>query len=340
MDTLKNITKKDLGRFILNKAIYIVLLVMVIIMITIDSSLLSLNNLTFILSQASTRLILAVGVGGIIVLGGTDLSLGRTVGMAGVVSASLLQAVDYERRIFADMPELSLWIPIIGVMLISAAVSFVHSLFVSKLKVAPFIASLAVGLVVFGAESIYFDIVNDSSPIGGLSEAYKNFGQGAFNIFGFRLPYLIIYAAIVVLITWFIWNKTVLGKNMYAVGGNPEAATVSGISIVSTTTLIYIIAGLYYGLGGALEASRTGSAANTLGQSYELDAIAACVVGGVSLRGGVGSVAGIIAGVLIFQIISYGLVYMNVNPYVQYVIKGLIILFAVSVDTQKYIKRK
>ena len=336
----KKASVQQLGRFAMSYAIYIVLVCIFLVMVFIDPSLLTMRNLTFILSQASTRVILALGVAGIVVLGNTDLSLGRSVGMAGILSASLLQAVDYERRIFETMPQLPVWVPILFSMALCALFSLCQCYFVAKIKVAPFIASLAFQLVLFGVQSIYFDVVNKSSPIGGLDPAFKQLAQGRLSIGGFELPYLIIYAAVIVLIIWFIWNKTVLGRNMFAVGGNAEASAVSGINLTKTMMSIYLIAGLLYGFGGSLEAARTGSAANTLGQSYELDAIAACVVGGVSMRGGIGSVGGVVIGVLIFQVISYGLVYLSINPYVQYIIKGVIILLAVSIDTQKYIAKK
>lgn len=333
---MNRLTSKKIAQFSMDYAIYIVLICIFVIMVMIDPTLLTLKNMTFILSQASTRVILALGVAGIIVLGNTDLSLGRSVGMAGILAASLLQAGDYSRRIFANMPELPVWVPILGSMLLCAAFSMAQCFFVARLKVAPFIASLAFQLVLFGVQSIYFDIVNNSSPIGGLSNEYKALAQGRFIIGAFELPYLIVYAAAIVFIIWFIWNKTVLGRSMFAIGGNSEAAAVSGINITRNMMLVYFIAGLLYGLGGSLEAARTGSAANTLGASYECDAIAACVAGGVSMRGGAGTVGGVVIGVLIFQLINYGLVYLSVNPYLQYIIKGAIILFAVAIDTQKY----
>jgi methyl-galactoside transport system permease protein len=127
---------------------------------------------------------------------------------------------------------------------------------------------------------------------------------------------------------------------MFAVGGNPEAAKVSGVNVVRAQIKIYAIAGLMYSLAAVLEVARIGSASNTTGNGYELDAVAACVVGGVSLSGGVGSVGGIVIGVLIFTVINYGLAFIGVNMYWQYVVKGLIILLAVVIDMRKYVKRK
>ena len=127
---------------------------------------------------------------------------------------------------------------------------------------------------------------------------------------------------------------------MYAIGGNVEAATVSGVNVVANIIVIYAIAGVMYGFGGALEGARTGSVTNMLGSGYELDAIAACVVGGVAVRGGVGTVVGVVTGVLIFQVINYGLVFIGVNPYYQYIIRGLIIIIAVAIDVRKYLAKK
>ena len=332
-----NVTWKEV---LLDWSIYIVLLMLVLAIIYIDPSFLSLRNASSILSQASTRIILALGVSGIVVLGCTDLSLGRSVGMAAIFSASLLQDPDYGSRVFPNLPELPVIIPILGAVVLCVMFSLIHGFFVAKLKVAPFIASLGMQLVIYGLMSIYFDVVNDSAPIGVLNPKFSNLAQGAIEIGTLRIPYLVCYAAAAVLIVWFIWNKTVLGRNMFAIGGNSEAANVSGINIIKNMLIIYTIAGILYGIGGSLEVARTGSATNALGQSYELDAMASCVVGGVSMRGGVGSIGGVVTGVLLFQIISYGLVYAQVNPYLQYFVKGVIILLAVSIDTQKYIKKR
>ena len=126
---------------------------------------------------------------------------------------------------------------------------------------------------------------------------------------------------------------------MYAVGGNPEAAKVSGVNVTKTFILVYLLAGVMYGLGGYLEAARIGSANNGTGYGYELDAIAACVVGGISFSGGVGKVSGAIVGVLMFTIISYGMTFMGLDQYYQYIIKGVLIVVAVSLDTKKYLKK-
>lgn len=332
-------SKEKVSSFLLNYAIYIVLLILIAIIVGIDSTFLSTKNFGFILTQASTRLILALGVGGIIVLGGTDLSVGRMVGLAAVVSASLLQNLSNPNRIYADMPQLPIIVPILLVVVICALISGLSGFFVAKLHVTPFITTLGMMLIIYGANSAYHEKIG-ASPIGGLDVAFTRFAQGSVNLGVIRIPHLVISAIIATALIWFIWNKTMLGRNMFAIGGNVEAAEVSGINIAANIIIVYILAGILYGFAGSLEVARTGSATNNLGNGYEMDAIAACVVGGVSLMGGVGKISGIVTGTLIFQVINYGLVYIGVNPYMLYIIKGAIVIMAVAIDTQKYLKKK
>ena len=332
--------RQSYQRLLLNSAIYIVVFLIVVVIVWHEPNFLSFNNFRYILTQSSTRIIMALGVAGIIVLGGTDLSVGRMIGMSAVVTASLLQTVGAARRIYPEMAKLPIAGPILLVMILCALFSILHAISVFKFKVAPFIASLAIQLIVYGSMSLYFEQANSGSPIGNLDRDFTRFAQGAWNIAGYRLPYILVYALIAVAVMWIVWNKTELGKNMFAIGGNREAATVCGVNILKNAVFIYIIAGLLYGVAGSLEVARTGSATNGLGQGYELDSIASCVVGGVSMRGGVGTISGVVTGVLLFQVINYGLVYIGVSPYIQYIVKGMIILVAVAIDTQKYEKKK
>ena len=194
-------------------------------------------------------------------------------------------------------------------------------------------------IIVYGANSLYYDAVG-GSPIAGFSENFSTFAQGFFRFGDFKLSYITIYAAVATIFMWVLWNKTRFGKNVFAIGGNPEAAKVSGVNVARNLALIYMISGIFYAFGGMLEAGRIGSATNNLGFMYEMDAIAACVVGGVSFAGGVGTIIGVVTGVLIFTVINYGLTYIGVNPYWQYIIKGSIIIIAVAIDSLKYAKKK
>jgi methyl-galactoside transport system permease protein len=331
----------DIKKFVLSNAIFFVLLALLVVIVILEPSFISFRNIRNILSQSSTRVIMALGVGGIIVAKGTDLSLGRVVGLAAVISASLLQAPEYAYRMYPNLPQLPLFVPIIAVMLITGAFGFVNGFVISKFKVDPFIQTLGMMIIVYGVNSLYYDRPPyGAQPIGGLDERFAHFAQGFFTVGGFKIPFLVIYATITVIIVWIIWNKTVFGKNIFAIGGNSEAAFVSGVNVTKNLLMIYTFAGLLYGLGGSLEAARIGTATNNTGLMYELDAIAACIVGGLSFDGGIGTVPGIVAGVLIFQVIAYGLSFVGVSPYLQYIIKGLIIIVAVAIDSRERAKKK
>ncbi|MCP8970038.1 galactose/methyl galactoside ABC transporter permease MglC [Ectobacillus ponti] len=328
-------------KWLLDNVIYVVMVLLVVGIVIASPDFLSVTNLINILSQASSRVIIALGVAGILITAGTDLSAGRMVGLAAVISASMLQATDYAYKMYPHLPDLPLFVPILLAMLVTAALSALNGVIVSKFHVPPFIATLGMMIGVYGLSSIYFDRPPyGAQPIGGLSQKFTSFAQRGFTIGQYEVPYLIFYAIIVSVIIWVIWNKTEIGKNMYAIGGNPEAAKVSGVNVTKYLIIIYTIAGLLYGLTGSLEAGRVGSATNNTGNMYELDAIAACVVGGVSLSGGIGTVPGIVTGVLIFQIINYGLAFLGVSPYIQFIVKGLIIILAVAFDMRKHAKKK
>lgn len=353
MDRFKDMDRQDWLNFLLNNAIYIVMALLIAIVIVREPNFLSVSTLINVLSQSSVKLILAFGVGGIIILQGTDLSLGRSVGFAMVISASLSQASFYGSRFYPelwlmDMPVvIRLIFPLLVAMAVCAVFSMVNGYIAAVFKVHPFIVTLGMSVFLYGVLTLYYNSPEmGGQPIGGLDPSYVGFIQGRISSFGpiafpkgVYIPYLVIYAAIVSLVVWVLWNKTVFGKNMFAVGGNPEAAEVSGVNVTKTFLLVYMMAGVLYGLGGFLEAGRIGSANNSSGFSYELDAIAACVVGGISFSGGVGKVSGAIAGVLLFTVMSYGMIFANISFEYQNIIKGFIIVFAVALDTRKYLKK-
>jgi methyl-galactoside transport system permease protein len=333
---------KSVGRIFSQYAIYFVLAILVLAIAVKDPRFLNIDILRDILLQNSTRAIIALGAAFVLITGGSDLSAGRVVGLSAVMSASMLQMMDYPRRFFPDMPELPLWLPIVVGVAAGVLVGLINGWVVAKLKVPPFIATLGTMVAVYGANSIYFDMKpNESQPIAGLREDFTNLGTGFIGPNGpYSIPYIVLIAIGVAAIVWIIFNKTRLGKNMYAIGGNMAAATVSGINVTKNLIYIYAIAGGLYGLGGVLEAARTGGATNNYGNMYELDAIAACVVGGVSTAGGIGTVPGVLAGVMIFGVINYGLTFIGVSPYWQLIIKGLIIVAAVAFDIRKYVAKK
>nr|WP_300002609.1 galactose/methyl galactoside ABC transporter permease MglC [Tissierella sp.] len=337
--------KRDWKEILLNYALYIILGIMILGVIIIEPGFVSIKNFTNILSQASTRAILGMGIAGLIVLQGTDLSAGRILGLSGIVAASLLQDVDYSSRMYANLPALPLILPLLVSIAIGVFFAAINGFGVAKLKIHAFIVTLGTQLIAYGAALLYIDRPPlGAQPIARFDARYTNLVNGSIKIGSgqnsFQIPYLIFYAAIIALIMWFIWNKTKLGKNMFAIGGNPEAAEVSGVNIVKNIMIVYLISGVLYGIAGYLEVARIGSATSITGQNYELDAIAACVVGGVSFSGGVGTIPGVLIGAVLLQFINYGLIYVGVSPYLQIIIKGLIIIVAVSIDVRKYIEKK
>ncbi|VWL84846.1 galactose/methyl galactoside ABC transporter permease MglC [Oceanivirga miroungae] len=327
---------KKIKQMLLDSGIYIVLALLILSIIVKEPTFLALHNLKNILMQSSVRMILALGVAGIIVTQGTDLSAGRQVGLGAVIAGSLLQKTGVTTKVYPNLETLNPLLVILIVVVIGALVGFFNGIIVAKLNVVPFVTTMGTMTIVYGINSLYYEYIGNR-PVASFDQSYTDV-VGFINLGGIGIPKLIIYALISIVFMWVLWNKTVFGKNLFAVGGNPEAATVSGVNVVTTLVLVYVLSGMMYGVGGFLEAARVGSVTNNMGFMYEMDAIGACVIGGVSFSGGVGKISGVVLGVIIFTVINYGLTYIGVNPYWQYIIKGLIIIFAVTIDMLKYKK--
>ena len=341
---------RDKRRFwtdgILNNALYILMAIFIIYTAIVNHNFLKIGSITNIISLAAASLPFALGVAGCIVLTGTDLSGGRVVGLSAALSAALLQKTDLARRMFSWMPNIHTWagicIAILAVIAIGAIIGFVNGFFVAKFKLHPFIVTLATQLITYGLILVFF-MLNDNNgqPLSGLSDGYSSFIKGKMiSIGAVSLPWYVLYAIILLVITWFLWNKTTFGKNMFAVGSNAEAANVSGVNVFRTTVLVHTFAGVMYGLTGFIEGARISSITQSTGLNYECDAIAACVIGGVSFVGGTGKISGIVLGVLILRIIFAALTFLAIDSSLQYIIKGLIILVACSLDMRKYLVKK
>lgn len=328
--------------WILNYSLYVILGVLIVAVVVAEPAFLSFSNISKILAQASTRGILALGVAGMIVYTGTDLSAGRILGCCAAVSASLLQSVTYASRMYPGITEpMPLLIPLLLSILIGIIFCVINAFGFAVLKMHPFIISLGTQLIAYGALCMYIDSqAGGAQPLASLDPRYIDIVNGYFDIGFMNLPYLVIYLMICSAVMWVIWNKTTLGKDMFAIGGNPEAAAVSGVNVTRNIMGIYIVAGILYGIAAFLEAGRVQSVTTATGLNYELDAISGCVIGGVSFTGGVGTIPGVLMGVIILQVINYSLYYLEVNAYLQYIIKGLIIIMAVAIDVRKYIAKK
>lgn len=206
-------------------------------------------------------------------------------------------------------------------------------IFTAKFKMHPFISTMANMLVIFGLVTY----ATKGVSFGAIEPTIPNMVIPKVNGF----PTIILWAVAAIVIVWFIWNKTTFGKNLYAVGGNPEAAAVSGISVFAVTLGAFIMAGILYGFGSWLECTRmVGSGSAAYGQGWDMDAIAACVVGGVSFTGGIGKISGVVTGVCIFTALTYSLTILGIDTNLQFVFSGIIILVAVTLDCLKYVQKK
>ncbi|MCI8342682.1 MAG: beta-methylgalactoside transporter [Firmicutes bacterium] len=341
MDNSKTAFKRPWKEIVLDYALYLILGIMIIGVFIADPSFVSVRNMWRILAQASTRGILALGVAGMIVLTGTDLSAGRILGCGAAVSASLLQSVTYASRMYPGITEpLPMIVPLLLSIVVCTAFCLLNGFGIAKLHMHAFIISLGTQLIAYGALCLYIDSQQGGAqPIASLDSKYVELVNGYKLGFGI-IPNLVVFLVICAAIMWVVWNKTTIGKNMFAIGGNSEAAAVSGVNVAKSIMLVYLIAGILYGTAAFLEAGRVQSVTTATGTNYDLDAISGCVIGGVSFSGGVGTIPGVLIGVVILQVINYSLYYLGVNAYLQYIIKGLIIILAVAIDVRKYIAKK
>jgi methyl-galactoside transport system permease protein len=338
------VTEKDklkkVGDILLNNAMYIIIAAAVVYIAIMRPAFIKLPSIVNILSLTAAKLPIALGIGGCIVLTGTDISAGRVVGLTACISASLLTTVF---KVFPGMASAApLPLVLLLVIGVGAMVGFVNGFSVAKFKLHPFIVTLSTQLIVYGIILMYLMRgVNNGQTLSGLSENYRSFITGTlFSIGGVAVPKYVLYSLILTVIMWVIWNKTTFGKNMFAVGSNEEAANVSGVNVMRTIIMVFMLAGMMYGITGFLDGARIASANANTGLNYECDAIAACVIGGVSFVGGIGRISGIVVGVLLLQIIFTGLNFLSVDANMLYIIKGLIILIACAIDMRKYLVRK
>ncbi|QDW75298.1 galactoside ABC transporter permease [Lachnospiraceae bacterium KGMB03038] len=331
--------------FLLQNGLYIAIILIFVALCIITpmvkgSPLLTYNNVLNILQQASPRMFLALGVAGLILLAGTDLSVGRMVGMGMTTATIIMHQGVNTGGVFGhifDFTGMSIGgrmiLALVMCILLCTFFTTLAGFFTAKFKMHPFISTMAnmlmiFGLVTYATKGVSFGAIEPSIPAIIIPK-----------VNGF--PTIILWAVAAIVIVWFIWNKTTFGKNLYAVGGNAEAAAVSGISVFAVTVGAFVLAGILYGFGSWLECARmVGSGSAAYGQGWETDAIAACVVGGVSFTGGIGKISGVVVGVLIFTALTYSLTILGIDTNLQFVFSGIIILVAVTLDCLKYVQKK
>lgn len=333
--------------FLLRNGLYIAIIFIFIALCIItpivkgpNTQLLTVNNVLNILSQASPRMFLALGVAGLILLAGTDLSIGRMVGMGITAATIVMHSGPNTGSVFGHIFDFSgipavvrVFLALVVCIILCTIFTTIAGFFTAKFKMHPFISTMATMLVIFGLATYSTKGVS----FGGIDSTIP--GMIIPRVKGF--PTIILWAVAAVIVVWFIWNKTTFGKNLYAVGGNPEAAAVSGISVFWVTVGAFVLAGILYGFGSWLECLRmTGSGSAAYGQGWEMDAIAACVVGGISFTGGIGKISGVVVGVFIFTALTYSLTILGIDTNLQFVFSGIIILVAVMLDCLKYVQKK
>ena len=331
--------------FLLKNGLYIAIIVVFIILCLVaqfgkGTPLLTVTNVLNILTQASPRMFLALGVAGLILLAGTDLSIGRMVGM-GVTAATIVMHRGINTgSVFGHVFDFTS-IPVVGRVVLALVVCIalctvfttIAGFFTAKFKMHPFISTMANQLIIFGLVTYSTKGVS----FGGIESSIPGMIMPRVGSF----PTIILWAIAAVIIVWFIWNKTTFGKNLFAVGGNAEAAAVSGISVFKVTVGAFVLAGILYGFGSWLECIRmVGSGSAAYGQGWDMEAIAACVVGGVSFTGGIGKISGVVVGVVIFTALTYSLTTLGIDTNLQFVFSGIIILVAVMLDCLKYVQKK
>ena len=327
--TAKKVSAKD---FLINNGIIVVLLLLAVFTAIKQPTFFSRGNLINIALNVAPRFIIACGVSGCLITKGTDLSAGRMIGFAACIAGTLLQRIDYSGKFFPDMQPMNVFLALIVVMAICAAFGSITGFFIAYLSVPPFIATLAMMEIVYGISLIY----TGATPLGGYVKSYTDIANGKF----LGISWLIWIAILVAVITWFIFNMTRHGKYMYAIGGNPQAAEVAGVPVKATMILIYMKAAAMYGLAGFMLGAKAGGASVNLGYGYEMEAIAACTIGGVSVTGGRGKVSSAIIGVAVFELLKAALQYLGVDANAQYIAIGIVIFVAISLDIRKYVAKK
>jgi inositol transport system permease protein len=320
-------TSHQISRVFSKYGIFLIFAVMVLGASLLSPAFLSSTNLINIVRQMSVVGLIALGVTGIIVSAGIDLSSGSVVGLTAVVAASLAQSPDNSVAFYPGL-HLPLIVPVAAACLVGALVGLINGSLIAKTRIPPFIATLGTFTAIRGAANLY----TSGRPISDLTDDYDFIGQG--DVFGVPVPIIIL--VVMAVVTHVLYAHTKFGKYIYAIGGNEQAARVSGINAARYKMLIYVYASFLAGLAGVVVSSRIGSGQPGLGVGYELDAIAAAVIGGTSLSaGGIGTVAGTIVGALIIGVLNNTLDLMNVSAFWQQIVKGCIIVGAVILDQLK-----
>ncbi len=323
--------KFNLREFMINYGVIMVMFILVIYTGLTSRNFFTLNNFANILANMSYRVVIALGIAGCVITGGCDLSAGRMIGFSACLAGTLLQKIDYAGKFFPGMAPLNPWLVLLIVMVVAAVFGSITGFFIAYLNVPPFIATLAMMEIIYGLGLIY----TGATPLGGYTQAYTGISTKILGISG-----LVWIALIMAGITWFIFNMSRHGKYMYAIGGNKQAAEVAGVPVNKTMVIIYAKAAAFYALAGFMIGAKAGGASVNTGLGYEMEAIAACALGGVSVTGGRGKVSSALIGVAVLELLKVALQYLGVDANAQYIAIGIVIFIAITLDIQKYVQKK
>jgi putative xylitol transport system permease protein len=324
-NTASSWLNSDRRKLILQEyGIFLAFLLLVGILALSNEFFLTPGNISNVLLQTSINGILAIGMTFVILTRGIDLSVGSVVALAGMVSASFVTSSATAGIAGAPYPMV---VALAAGILVGVACGALVGFIVSRFSVPAFVATLGMLSAARGATLIY----GGGKPVPGLSPEFRWIGTG--NILGIPMP--VILLALVFGVSWWVLTRTRFGRYIYAVGGNPHAAKTSGLNVTRIRFMVYVISGALSGLAGMILSARTGSALPQAGIAYELDAIAAVVIGGTSLSGGVGRVTGTLIGALIIGVMNNGLDLMGIQSYYQQVLKGALIVGAVMLDQKR-----
>ncbi len=332
----RTFNREWLNTFVRKYAIVLIFIAMFIAMTFLTDAFLQPRNLVNVVRQISVVGLIAIGVTMVIITTGIDLSSGSVLALAAVVAASLAQQPDWHDAKYPGLV-LPLIMPILAALVIGVLCGAVNGWLIARFLIPPFIATLGMMTVARG-----FALIYSNRPVSGLTNTYNFIGQGEiFKVFPIPgqpplgIPIPVIILAVVAIGAHILLNSTRFGRHIYAIGGNEQAALISGLNVGRIKIGVYTIAGLLSGLAGLVLSSRIGSGQPGLAVGIELDAIAAAVIGGTSLSGGIGTIWGTIIGALIIGVLNNGLDLLNVSAYWQTIVKGSIIVVAVIVDERK-----
>ena len=285
------------------------------------------ERLLVMVLQVSTVGVIAIGVTQVIITGGIDLSSGSVLAVSAMVAASLAQEPGYARAIYPSVSGLPFVVPVVCGLAVGALAGWINGALIAITAIPPFIATLGMMVTARSVAQLY----TRGQPISMLAENYTWIGSGAVPVVIFLVTAVIFHIAL---------RYTRYGKFTYAIGANPQAARVSGINVRRHLMLVYMLAGLLAGLAGLVTSARAQSGQSSMGLGYELDAIAAAVIGGVSLAGGAGRISGTVIGTVILGVMTSGFTFIGIDAYVQGIVKGIIIVAAVVVDQYRQRRRK